>query len=234
MSYCVNCGVELDRSATKCVLCNTPIPNTENHPDKPVPTPFSEEAMVPKKIKERFLALIITFIILIPNIVCALVNLFFSPEKLWFVFLASSSFLFWVVFILPFLMNQKQPHLLWAIDTVAVALYGLVFHIRGIGESNWYFKIALPVIGIASLCVLCYICWARKSKHHKASKALHIFIDIVLVLSVLCLCLFISNYIVKAQMVLIADACCFALVLFWLYVCKSKKTRAYLSRKLFV
>ena len=234
MSYCVNCGVELDQSATKCVLCDTPILNPKNQTDKPVPTPFSEEAMIPQKIKERFLALIITFIILIPNIVCALANLFFSPDKLWFIFLASSSLLLWVIFILPAFTSSKKPLLLWAIDTAMVALYGFVFHIMGIGVNDWYFKIALPVIGIASLCFLCYICWARKREHNKASKILHVFINIVLILSALCLCLFISDYIIKAQIILIADACFFMLSLFWLYVCKSKKTRAYLSKKLFV
>ena len=27
MSYCVNCGVELDKSAEKCVLCGTAVLN---------------------------------------------------------------------------------------------------------------------------------------------------------------------------------------------------------------
>lgn len=27
MSYCVNCGVELDASASECPLCNTPVIN---------------------------------------------------------------------------------------------------------------------------------------------------------------------------------------------------------------
>ena len=27
MSYCVNCGVELDNSAKKCALCATPVVN---------------------------------------------------------------------------------------------------------------------------------------------------------------------------------------------------------------
>lgn len=27
MSYCVNCGVELDRSLRACPLCNTPVIN---------------------------------------------------------------------------------------------------------------------------------------------------------------------------------------------------------------
>ena len=29
MSYCVNCGVELDSSAEKCVLCNTVVINPD-------------------------------------------------------------------------------------------------------------------------------------------------------------------------------------------------------------
>ena len=27
MSYCVNCGVKLEESLTKCPLCNTPVIN---------------------------------------------------------------------------------------------------------------------------------------------------------------------------------------------------------------
>ena len=42
MSYCVNCGVELDDSAKKCALCSTPVinPNIQEKPDE-TPAPFS-------------------------------------------------------------------------------------------------------------------------------------------------------------------------------------------------
>ena len=41
MSYCVNCGVELDITATACPLCNTKIYNPNQPPATDVPTPYA-------------------------------------------------------------------------------------------------------------------------------------------------------------------------------------------------
>ena len=53
MSYCVNCGVELDPSLTSCPLCNTPVvnPNETNteKPDSPYPTDKGQVEMVKRK-----------------------------------------------------------------------------------------------------------------------------------------------------------------------------------------
>ena len=43
MSYCVNCGVELDRSAKACPLCNTPVINPNELQRKEQKTPFPQE-----------------------------------------------------------------------------------------------------------------------------------------------------------------------------------------------
>ncbi|MBR0536326.1 MAG: hypothetical protein IIX14_08120 [Clostridia bacterium] len=234
MSYCVNCGVELDASATKCVLCDTPVYNPHEKKEEKIVAPFSDISVVPQNMKKKFAALIITYIILIPNIVCALINIFLSPEKLWFIFMGSSSLLFWVVFIFPFLSKKLHPYRMWAFDTVAVALYTFVFHSQNFGGDKWYFGIALPIILITSACVLAFIHWDRKRKHHWTSKVLHIFVDLVITLSVASLCFFVNNRIIGAEVCVIIDACCLALLFFWLYANKSKKVRAWLSRKVFV
>ncbi len=234
MSYCVNCGVELDESAKKCVLCDTPVYNPNNKQEKEIQTPYSEIPIIPEKVKERFIALIITFVILIPNIVCMLINLFFEPESLWFIYITSSSFLCWVLFVLPFLANIKYPYMLWAFDTISVALYVFVFHASNLGGEKWYFGIALPVIGMVALCVLYFIKWIRKRKRHWTSKVLHVFIDLVICLTTLGTCFLLGGHTVKGEIVIIADLCCLALVFFWLYANKSKKVRAWLAKKLFV
>lgn len=234
MSYCVNCGVELDASAKKCVLCNTPVYNPAKPVEKNIPTPFSENPMIPATVKNKFVALIISYIILIPNIVCVFINLFTSPENLWFVFVASTSLLLWVVFVFPFFTKKLHPYIMWAFDTVAVALYTFVFHAQNFGGDKWYFGIALPIIGIVSLAVLCFIYWDRKRKHHWTSKVLHLFIDFFVCLGVAALCFFLNDHLVKAEVCLVACVCCLALVFFWLYANKSRKLRAWLANKVFV
>ena len=43
MSYCVNCGVELDKTAKECALCNTPVMNPREVIAQNAKTPFPEE-----------------------------------------------------------------------------------------------------------------------------------------------------------------------------------------------
>ena len=234
MSYCVNCGVELDATAKKCVLCDTPVYHPNKIVEKDVSTPFSDKPVIPSNVKNKFVALIISYIILIPNIVCIFINLFTSPEKLWFIFVGSSSLLFWVVFVFPFFTKKLHPYIMWAFDTVAVALYTFVFYAQNFGGGKWYFGIALPIIGIVSLAVLCYIYWDRKRKHHWTSKVLHLFIDLVFIFAVTALCLFLSGRVLASEVFLVLDVCCLALVFFWLYANKSQKVRAWLANKVFV
>ena len=59
MSYCVNCGVELDKSATKCALCNTPVHNPNEAIDTTAPTPFSHTPIKIDAVKRKFVAIVV-------------------------------------------------------------------------------------------------------------------------------------------------------------------------------
>ncbi len=90
MSYCVHCGVELDASASRCALCGTPVldPNALQ-PLPQEPTPFAETPYVPKHMRRRFVAYLITVIMLIPNIVCSLANAIFYADGFWSFYILS-------------------------------------------------------------------------------------------------------------------------------------------------
>ncbi len=234
MSYCVNCGVELDNSAKRCPLCDTPVYNPQmlNH-EKEV-TPFSQVPVIPSQVKTRFIALIVSVVMLIPSLVCLMLNLFFSPDNLLYVYTSSTIFLCWIVFVFPFIISKVKPYLLWAFDSVAIALYVFLFYFKNIYEENWYYSIALPSLAIISACVLYYIFWTRKRKHHWTSKMLHIFIDLVISLTVLIVCLMVNEHTDLGKTLLIADASILALLFFWLYANKSKRVRAWLAKRVFV
>ena len=233
MSYCVNCGVELDASAKKCALCDTPVYNPSQKPVKDATTPFSQIPVIPTSMKQKFVALIVTYIFLIPNLVCVFINLFVTPEKLWFVYVLSSSLLCWVVFVLKKKKKKLHPYIMWIFDTIAIAAYVFVFHANDMGDRKWYFVIALPTIIITSLCTVYFIYWVRKRKHHWTSTVLHVFVDLIIILSVLCVCLFIAQQILLFDIFVVIDVCCLALFFFWLYANKSKKLRAWMGRKMF-
>ena len=59
MSYCVNCGVELHETASRCPLCKTNV----NNPNKPVdtqsPTPFPTKETVVEPVSQKEAATLI-------------------------------------------------------------------------------------------------------------------------------------------------------------------------------
>ena len=65
MSYCVNCGVELDPSLKKCPLCNTPVinPNELEGLTYEPPFPTVKGQVEPVKRKDLFLFTIVVLFI---------------------------------------------------------------------------------------------------------------------------------------------------------------------------
>ena len=64
MSYCVNCGVELDASAKKCPLCDTPVYNPKAPEPEKQPSPFPKEKGQVEVVKRKDLGVLLTVIVL--------------------------------------------------------------------------------------------------------------------------------------------------------------------------
>ena len=62
MSYCVNCGVELDASAEACPLCNTPVINPKEIPYSKKMTPFPKEKGQVELVKRKDLAILLSVV----------------------------------------------------------------------------------------------------------------------------------------------------------------------------
>ena len=60
MSYCVNCGVELDSTASFCPLCRTPVRNPGQPVDRDSPAPFPTELGKVSLASQRAAAVLIS------------------------------------------------------------------------------------------------------------------------------------------------------------------------------
>lgn len=236
MSYCVNCGVELDSSAEKCVLCNTVVIN----PDKPdekegKETPFAPELhKVPEGMQKKFVAYVISIVMLIPNIVCLITNFAFFPGKLWSLDVFATSLLAWIVFVFPFFTKKRKPYLMWAFDTAALLFYFLfVFAMSGSGYRI-YLTVVLPVIAVLSLQMLAYMLWAIGKKRHIILKMLHLFVDFA-IFSLVSGIVISSGFSVGFAAVtgIIIFVSCLCIIGFLAYCYKSKSMRRYLSKRFF-
>lgn len=238
MSYCVNCGVELDESANKCALCSTPVynPSKKEQETAEKQTPFSQTTFYPKEIKRRFVAYIITMVLLIPNVVCTFTNIIFQGHGFWSLYVNASSFLAWVIFVFPFCTKKLRPYLIWFFNTVAVCSYVFFFFVmRSSSGGKWFYNTALPIILSLSFLSLVYMMWVRHKKRHWVLKTLHITADTAVMGIVSGLVLEMNLGLKNAFGVgCIVFVSALLLIAFLIYCYSSKHMRAWLSRKFFV
>ena len=235
MSYCVNCGVELDGSAKKCALCGTEVLNPAKGPihNHEETAPFSQQTYIPATVKARFLAGLISLIMLVPNMACFLVNVLLVPGNFWSAHIMSTSLLLWVMFVLPLFKKDHKTYFMWAFDTVAVGAYTF-WLMNEFNAISWYPTCALPIIVLLSAMVLFYIIWVRKKKRSGILKALAICAETALAFLFGGILLSVSASVKYAfEIGLIVFVCIVAVVAFLAYCYKSESMRNWLSKKLF-
>jgi hypothetical protein len=234
MSYCVNCGVELDSSAKKCALCSAPVINPYKEQNKEYPLPYSDKVVLPPKVRRRYAAFIISMIIIIPNIICLLTNLIFFSGTLWALYVNSTSTVFWVIFISPFLWKKTVSWLLVIIDTTAVSLYIYFFYYIN-SQKGWFWTFALPAVLILAGFAGVLIEWIKRRRPDWPKVLIAVFSQICLYSIIFEAMLQTYLYGVPYISVsLIIAVSCLVIIGFFVAVQKNRRLRAWLSRKFFV
>lgn len=233
MSYCVNCGVELSESAKKCSLCDTPVINPNIVTESQSAPPFPERIELPKETKNRYGAIIFSILLLIPNIVCVITNLLFTPDMLWSIYVVSSSLMFWFLFIFPFMMKKKYDYVILAVDALATAAYIFIFYYLNSVQIGWFWKLAVPIdVGIFGMIALLNLYFSKKRSRIKSVIAILTFFTAICIF--VCLVINIYSYsVIATYITLITGVSCLILLLFFIAVDRNKKLHEWLSRKFF-
>ena len=234
MSYCVNCGVELDSGTQSCPLCRTPVINPNTTKQQEATPSFPDRIYLPKSLNKRFGAFIASMVILLPNIVCTLVNILFYPGSKWCWVVNATSLLAWVIFVSPFFWKKTVSWALILIDSVCVMGYAAV--LCALAESfEAYFGCILPLIAVVSVIIGFFIEFKEHAKPGWPVLCIAAFTEILV--SSLSIELIVRNYL-GADMLpsysLIISACCAAVTGFFIAVATNKKLRMWLDRKFFV
>ena len=237
MSYCVNCGVELEEGTRRCPLCATPVINpNELKMGKPqVSKVYSEKIVLPKQQRRRFTAFIATLIMLIPNLVCPLVNIMVASEYgFWAIYVNAASLALWAFFILPFLWKKTEISITILLDTL-ISCISLYLVSTMFSSKDWYFKAALPMILLFASQISLYAIWIRHKRRDWPYKAIAI-----LVLIALTACefeLLISKLLsgcFSFIFSLVIGISCAIFILFFIMVLRHKNLRTWITRKFFI
>lgn len=177
MSYCVNCGVELDKTAHTCPLCQTQVYNPKQAVDFHSPTPYPRTKGELEILKKRDSAIVTSVVLGSTALACGLLNLLVFHNGLWSLYIIGACLLLWI-YSIPFLIYSKLPiYISIFLDGIAAAMYcGIVaFQFPGQG---WYQNIALPIIILSTILIEVFAIYLKMFKNSILSKACLFFAEV--------------------------------------------------------
>ena len=145
MSYCVNCGVELDQTASFCPLCHTPVVNPNQPVDTQSPKPFPTEPGEVAPASKQELSILITAMLACVAVCCGVLNIFLQSERVWSLYVIGAAVMLWIWLVPPLLFRGMPLWVRLGLDACAVGVYVYLISIDLHG-LRWYLGLALPII----------------------------------------------------------------------------------------
>lgn len=176
MSYCVNCGVELEESLQACPLCHTPVINPKELQALNNSSPYPEEKGQVELVKRKDLGILLSVVLSATAISCGLLNLLVFTQNRWSLLIIGICILLFVLAV-PAVIYTKLPiYLSLLFDGIAVGLY--LFMIASLTPSDrWFFHLAMPIVALITLLVELLTLLIRSFSVSIITTALYIFAE---------------------------------------------------------
>lgn len=177
MSYCVNCGVELDPSLKTCPLCNTPVINPKQLEALKVSSPYPKERGQVDVVKRKDLAILTSIVLIATSISCLLLNLFVFSGSLWSLFIIGACLILFVL-ITPAVIYTKLPiYISLLFDGIAVGLYLYLISFNT-ASDEWLTGLALPIVALSTILVEIFALLLRSFPISYITTALYFFAEV--------------------------------------------------------
>lgn len=175
MSYCVNCGVKLEDSLTKCPLCNTPVINPKELKKMGPISPFPTKEGETEKVKTKDMIILTTVFLATTAICCMLLNYLVFNKTLWSIPIVGLCAFIWVIGIPPIAFEKMPIYISMLIDGLAMAgyLYMLSFMTS---NKAWLTRLALPITALATVLILTFTLLIRKISSSILSVVLYFYV----------------------------------------------------------
>ncbi len=232
MSYCVNCGVELEKGCPECPLCDTPVINPREANNSAQKTVYPDHIIIPKSLSKKYLVFVLSLVMLIPNLVLIVLNTFMFESGV-VKYIVGGCCVAWIWFLFPLLWKKQIPVISLGIDAVALLFYLNMFKIYG-DDNGWFNSIVLPVvIALWAICNL-FIFWLKKPRS-KPLIAIAVLgaINVMSFVIEICMNMFYNGKL-QFPVSLVMTACCVSLMIFFAFLEKSRRLKAWVSRKFFM
>lgn len=151
MSYCVNCGVELEASLKVCPLCHTKVINPQELGGRS-DSPFPQQMGQVEKVKKKDLAILLSVVLIAASLTCGMLNLFVFQASSWSLLIIGGCAVLWVFCVPLVIYREISPYTALLLDGGAVGIYLFLLTFVS-GNDGWFWKLALPIVFLV-LCVL--------------------------------------------------------------------------------
>ncbi len=174
MSYCVNCGVELEPSLTSCPLCNTAVINPNELPYVKKASPYPEEKGQVETVKRKDWAILLSVVCGATALTCGLLNFLVFNQSMWSLLVIGVCIIIWVAAI-PVTVCPRLPiYISLLADGTAVGLY--LYMITFITHSDrWFFELAMPIVVLIVCIAELFALLERKVARTFLTTAIYLF-----------------------------------------------------------
>jgi len=160
MSYCVNCGVELESRQKNCPLCGTEVINPAQ-PDPPQEErTFAPHIDVLEKKDRLFWIKFISILLAAPIVTCVIFNWVMDGQLTWAVYVIAGVFILWALSTSPFYFRRFDMKKILAVDMAAILIGLFLIEYQAPGNT-WVLFVALPIILYAFITWLLIIYFAK-------------------------------------------------------------------------
>ncbi|MHA1483614.1 MAG: hypothetical protein ACTSQC_03925 [Candidatus Heimdallarchaeaceae archaeon] len=162
MSYCINCNVEVDSFIEKCPLCQSHIQKSDNidqifeekkYPEEIIEEEEKEDEPKISGKRKRFVAWeAVSVSAVVPLLIVLGINMFIerSFTITWGKYPLTGIVLAWLLISVPLLL-LKRPILIVVGETLSLIAFLVLIDFYDNGSIDWYYQIALPIIGLTAL-----------------------------------------------------------------------------------
>ena len=150
--YCARCGVELQKGIKKCPLCGLEVhpllAEAEAGAAEALPYPRSAG---PEAVSNSGLLFIVSFIFMIPLVVCFVADISISGGVSWSGYVAGGLLVLYSVLCLPHWFKDPNPVIFFPVSAVLGLCLALYICIRTGGD--WFLSFAFPAGGAFALII---------------------------------------------------------------------------------
>lgn len=148
MSYCVNCGVELDKDLKACPLCQTIVIN----PNELI---VRENEAFPKhkgeveRVKRRDVGVLISTFLLATAVTCGLLNLLVYDGVAWAPTVMGVCGFIWAT-LFPFIFYDRLPVYIYILfDGFMAGVSILTINIMTVSDA-WAWELGIPIVALVT------------------------------------------------------------------------------------